>query len=73
MIHYCTIKQSFIRELRNYRATTGLTQEQLARALDISTSYLTQIEGGHKEPSAKILKKFLSILERQKGETEQDI
>lgn len=49
-----------IKEIRKQR---GLTQEQLAEALDISVEYVSQIERGMKIPSMQIFIKLVEVLD----------
>jgi putative transcriptional regulator len=44
-------KRTFLRERRN---EMGLTQEKVARELDISTTYYNQIETGSRNPKLKL-------------------
>lgn len=48
--------------LRKYREEAGLTQEQLARALNVSASAVTQWESGVRKPDIIKLKKLAVIL-----------
>lgn len=40
-----------------YRINGGYSQERLAEAVDLSTSYISEIENGKKRPSMKTLEK----------------
>ena len=44
-------------QLKRLRKQHKMTQEKLAGQLDISVSYLSEIENGKKNPSLKVLKK----------------
>ncbi|SMB99871.1 Helix-turn-helix [Thermanaeromonas toyohensis ToBE] len=48
--------------IRNFREEKGYTLEELARKSQISPSYLSEIERGHKRPSLKTLDKICSAL-----------
>ncbi|NCO02840.1 MAG: helix-turn-helix transcriptional regulator [Alphaproteobacteria bacterium] len=52
-------KKSPIKIIRTYR---GMTQDDLARATDISRPYLTEIETGRKDGSIKTLKSIANAL-----------
>jgi DNA-binding XRE family transcriptional regulator len=51
--------ESPIRVFREYR---GLSQEELAKAADISRPYLTELKGGKKDGSVSVLKKIAAAL-----------
>lgn len=44
--------------LRLIRVLNDLTQKQLADRLDISDSYVSEVERGNREPSLAIIKKY---------------
>lgn len=48
-----------VRTLRDYR---GLTQSELAAATGVSVPYLSQLEGGKRRGSAKVLAKLAAAL-----------
>lgn len=48
--------------VKAYREYRKLSQSELARKIDISKQYISQIEKGEKTGSAKILKKIAKIL-----------
>lgn len=48
--------------IRLLRTAEGLSQTELARQLNISRSYLSQVENGRKEPGLLLLKKLGRIL-----------
>lgn len=48
--------------LKDIRSKKGLTQEELAKKIEISRPYYTEIEKGLKNPSVKIAKRIASIL-----------
>jgi transcriptional regulator with XRE-family HTH domain len=47
--------------LRLIRVYHDLKQKQVAERLDISTSYLSEIEKGHKTPSLDLIQRYSSI------------
>lgn len=49
------------RALRLLRTYHQLTQVELAKHLDISNSYLSEIESGHKKPPLDLLDKYSEI------------
>jgi len=51
------------RAIRTCRLARGLTQQQLARSAAISTSYLSLLESGKKEPSLQLLGRLADALE----------
>lgn len=50
-------------KIQKYRINSGYSQERLAEAVDLSTSYnISEIENGKKRPSMKTLEKIASAL-----------
>lgn len=49
------------RALKTLRQYHNINQTQLASKLSISTSYLSELESGKKEPSLDILNKYASV------------
>ncbi len=49
-------------KIQKYRINSGYSQERLAEAVDLSTSYISEIENGKKRPSMKTLEKIASVL-----------
>ena len=45
-------------KIQKYRINSGYSQERLAEAVDLSTSYISEIENGKKRPSMKTLEKI---------------
>lgn len=43
-----------VNKINNFRKKKGLTQEELAKALRISATYLNKVERGHIDPSLKL-------------------
>ncbi|MCC8056958.1 helix-turn-helix transcriptional regulator [Cloacibacillus sp.] len=50
-------------KIQKYRIAQGLTQENLAERVDLSVSYISEIENGKKRPSLKTLEKIAAALE----------
>lgn len=44
--------------LRLIRVLNGLTQKELAREIDLSDSYVSEVERGNREPSLTVIKKY---------------
>ncbi len=44
------------------RRQAGLTQEQLAEAVDSSAAYISQLESGFRQPSLGLLKRLSGVL-----------
>ena len=55
--------QLFGRRLRELRKATGLTQEALAEAADLSGNYISDLELGLKVPSLTILVRLSEALD----------
>ena len=53
---------AFGRKLQRARKKGGLTQEQLADAIRLSTTFIGLIETGRRKPSLKTLQKIASSL-----------
>ena len=49
-------------KIQKYRIKGGYSQERLAEAVDLSTSYVSEIETGKKRPSMKTLEKIAAVL-----------
>ena len=49
-------------KIQKYRINGGYSQERLAEAVDLSTSYISEIENGKKRPSMKTLEKIAAVL-----------
>lgn len=55
------------KQFKANREALNLTQIELAKELEISNVYISQIENGHKEPSKRVIRSFeLLILSRKK-------
>lgn len=54
MIDYCIIGK----RIKKARKNLGLTQENLAEKISVSTNYLSKIEGGHEKPNLEMLAKI---------------
>lgn len=50
-------------KIQKYRIAQGLTQENLAERVDLSVSYISEIENGKKRPSLKTLEKIAAALD----------
>ena len=48
--------------LKHFRIKSKLTQEELAKKVEITRPYLTEIENGKRNPTIKIAKKIADIL-----------
>jgi len=57
-----TLKQIFIRNLREFRRKEGITQMQLAEYCNTAPSYIGQIETGLRFPSIELVEKMADIL-----------
>jgi len=57
-----TLKQTFIKNLKDFRKKAGLTQIQLAEYSGISSVYIAEIETGKKFPSIGVIEKIAVIL-----------
>jgi transcriptional regulator with XRE-family HTH domain len=57
-----TLKQVFIKNLREFRAKEGLSQMQLAEYCGISPGYIAEIEIGKKFPSIGVIEKIAVVL-----------
>ena len=49
--------------LKMLRSIYGLTGKELAKSLQISTSYLSEIENGKKSPSLDLLEKYSTVFD----------
>lgn len=61
------LKPTFARQLREYRATNGLTQKELAKKLRITDRQLGNLENEKAQPSALTFLLFLSLLDEEKA------
>lgn len=52
------LKKRFGKRIRSIRLAKGLTQEQLAEAIDISLDFMSLIERGRNAPSFKVLERM---------------
>jgi len=57
-----TLKQIYIRNLREFRKKEGLSQMKLAEFCDTATSYIGDIEIGRRFPSMEMIEKIADIL-----------
>lgn len=56
------IRHTFIQNLKYYRKQAGLTQEKLAEAIGMSTSYIGDMEARERFPSAETIDKIANAL-----------
>ena len=49
------------KKIREYRISKGLTQEELAKKLNISTSFLRMIELGQRKPNQQLQEEILKL------------
>ena len=56
------IRQIFIQNLKYYRKQAGLTQEKLAEIIEMSTSYIGDMEARERFPSAETIDKIAEAL-----------
>jgi len=56
------IRHTFIQNLKYYRKKAGLTQEKLAEAIGMSTSYIGDMEARERFPSAETIDKIAEAL-----------
>lgn len=49
-------------QLKNARIEKGLSMAELSRQADVSKSYYSMIENGHREPSGRIAVRLAQIL-----------
>jgi len=57
-----TLKQVFIRNLKEFRKKEGLSQMKLAEYCNTATSYIGDIEIGRRFPSMELVEKIAYIL-----------
>jgi transcriptional regulator with XRE-family HTH domain len=57
-----TLKQVFIRNLKEFRKKEGLSQMKLAEYCDTATSYIGDIEIGRRFPSIDMIEKIAGVL-----------
>ena len=57
-----TLKQIFIRNLREFRRKEGLSQMKLAEYCDTAASYIGEIEIGRRFPSMEMIEKMADVL-----------
>lgn len=50
-------------QIRHFRMIKGFTQKQLGKEIGIDRAYISEIEIGRKEPSIRVLKKIIQILD----------
>jgi transcriptional regulator with XRE-family HTH domain len=57
-----TLKQIFIKNLKEFRKKEGISQMKLAEYCDTATSYIGDIEIGRRFPSMELIEKIADIL-----------
>ncbi|MDR0497232.1 MAG: helix-turn-helix transcriptional regulator [Treponema sp.] len=57
-----TLKQIFIRNLKEFRKKEGLSQHRLADSCGTAATYIAQIETGRKFPSMEMIEKMANML-----------
>ena len=57
-----TLKNIFIRNMKEFRKKEGLSQMKLAEHLNTSPTYIGEIEVGKKFPSMDMIEKIASVL-----------
>jgi len=57
-----TLKQTFIKNLKEFRKKEGLSQMKLAEYCNTATSYIGEIEIGRRFPSMELIEKIADIL-----------
>jgi transcriptional regulator with XRE-family HTH domain len=57
-----TLKQTFIRNMKEFRKKEGLSQMKLAELCNSSPTYIGEIEVGKKFPSIYMIEKIAAIL-----------
>lgn len=56
------VRKTFIQNLKFYRKRAGLTQEKLAEAIGMSTTYIGDMEARERFPSAETIDKIAAAL-----------
>lgn len=56
-----TLRQIFIKNMKYYRKKCGYTQEKLAEKLEMSTSYIGDMEARNRFPSVETIEKMAGI------------
>ena len=57
-----TLKQIFVKNLKEFRKKEGFSQMKLAEHCDTETSYVGHIESGRKFPSMEMIEKMAKVL-----------
>jgi len=57
-----TLKQIFVRNLKEFRKKEGISQMKMAEYCDTATSYIGDIETGRRFPSMEMIEKMANIL-----------
>jgi len=56
------LREQFGKRLKQLRAQKGLTQEELAEAVGVSTDFISLVERGQRAPSFKNLERLAEVL-----------
>jgi transcriptional regulator with XRE-family HTH domain len=62
-----SVDQKIGQALKLARVEARLKQQDLAKALHVTGTYLSLIEGGHRSPSLTLLKKYAQVLDISLG------
>ena len=57
-----TLKQTFIKNLKDFRKSEGISQMKLAEYCNLSIGYIAEIEIGKKFPSIDVIERIAGIL-----------
>nr|AGS51894.1 DNA-binding protein [uncultured bacterium contig00002] len=57
-----TLKQIFIRNMKEFRKKEGISQMKLAEYLNASSTYIGEIEVGKKFPSIEMIERIAAVL-----------
>jgi len=57
-----TLKQVFIRNLKEFRKKEGFSQMEMAEYCDTAPTYIAQIETGRRFPSMELIEKMADML-----------
>jgi transcriptional regulator with XRE-family HTH domain len=57
-----TLKQIFIRNMKEFRKKEGISQMKLAEHLNASSTYIGEIEVGKKFPSIEMIERIAAVL-----------
>jgi len=63
-----TLRSRFGERIRELRALKGLTQEELAEAVGVSTDFISLVERGKRAPSFENLERLAQVFELKVSE-----